>query len=189
MTTVTSRQETLLSEGCPWADFNEMQLYMAVNDKLAEFGFAFGHGAFDRKKVEAAYLAPAESKLAAAITRTGRISCAYEVRVTPVLEALIAEALASPENLGSWDGYAWDVANMSTGACSWEFCAGERLFGCLVGGESRWLVTGLMDPGMWAAGEGWVTFGLAEEVLADPEVITSLSYDSVGEKAFGKDED
>ena len=50
--TLTDRRAFMKSEGCPWAEFDSQQLYLAVNDKMADFGFAFGHGEFDREKVE-----------------------------------------------------------------------------------------------------------------------------------------
>ena len=187
-TTLTDRREVLKDAGCPWAEFNGQQLYLAINDRMANFGFAFGHGEFNREKIEAAYLGPEQSQLAAAIAQSGRINPSFQVRVTPGLEAMVKEAMGSQPGT-SWGGYGWDLSHMATGACSWEFASGERLFGCLIGSKERWLVSGLLDPGMWFEGEGWVTFGLAEEVLAAPEAIEGLNYDAICEKAFGKDED
>lgn len=187
---------TLVKEGCPWAKNTAMELYLALNNKMAELGFAFGHGTFDREKVEAKFLGGAQSPLADEIQRCGLIKPEFEVRVTRGLHDLVSKALTNKANGGSWAGYAWDIAHMSTGGTAWEFAIGERLYGCYITddfnlpGDSapKWLVGGLMDPGMWCAGEGWITFGLAEEMLGSPEELEGLTYDTVCAKAFGEEE-
>ena len=185
----------LVQEGCPWARNTAMELYLALNNQMAEMGFAFGHGEFDRAKAEAKFLSAASSPLADEIQKCGLIKDEFEVRVTRGLHDAVAAAIA---HSGDWAGYAWDIGYMSTSSAAWEFATGECLYGCHItedlrrgqGLEPQWLVSGLMDPGMWLQGkEGWVTFGLAEEMLGKPEEIEGLTYDSVCAKAFGTDAD
>ncbi|WP_143593685.1 hypothetical protein [Synechococcus sp. 1G10] len=181
----------LKAEGCPWAAFNEQQLYLAINARMAPMGFAFGYGQFDRQMIEVLFLPSDRSNLAKAITATAAIKPDFEVRVTAGLEQLVATAIN--EGCGSsWDGYAWDVFHMARSASSWEFAAGEVLYGCGITTDTtvddmqiRWLVSGLLDPGF---GKGWLTFGLAEELLATPAEIPSLTFDSISGLAFGGDE-
>lgn len=193
MHTQIDAQSVLQQEGCPWADFEGMELFLALNNTFASMGFAFGHGEFDREQVETMFMNAAQSPLADEIQRSGLIKPDFEVRVTRGLHNLVASAIgANPAS--SWSGYGWDVAYMSTSRNGWEFAVGEKLYGCCItdtlsdDAEVHWLVSGLMDPGMWCQKEGWVTFGLAEELLGSPETIDTLTYDSVSEKAFGKEE-
>ena len=199
MTSTIDKQELLAAEGCPWAKRTPQELYLGINQHLAQFGFAFGHGEFDREGLEEVYLAPFStrcsggSRLATAITETGLINKSFQVRVHYGLEAVIERAIqTSPAT--SWDGWAWDVARMAQGGCSWEFAAGEVLYGMSLKGENTWLVSGMMDPGMWCEGEGWLTFALAEDVLPNPVPgrdgsFEGLTYDSICELAFGKSAD
>jgi len=191
MPTTIDKQELLKAEGCPWAHRTPQELYLGINDHLADFGFAFGHGEFDREHLEDAYWSPDKSQLAKAITETGLIRADFEIRVHQGLEHRILQAIEAASHT-SWDGWAWDVARMAQGGCSWEFAAGEVLYGMTIGGETQWLVSGMMDPGMWCKGEGWLTFALAEDVLPNPAdgrdgSFEGLTYDSVCERAFGKD--
>ena len=183
--TATDRQALLAKEGCPWAEFTERQLYLALNDTFSRFGFAFGYGSFRKDEILPYYRGAEGSPLAAAISNLEAIKPDYEVRVTPGLEALVAKAIeALPAS--SWDGYAFDVFHMSR--TGWEFCAGDVLFGCRIGGQLHWIVSGLMDPGHWSKKE-WITFGLAGEELADPSVIPHLDEDAIAARAFGESED
>lgn len=193
MPTTIDKQELLKAEGCPWAHRTPQELYLGINDHLAVFGFAFGHGEFDRDNLEDSYFGPEQSHLAKAITETGLVNKSFEVRVSSGLEAEIRRAIKK-NPASSWDGWAWDVARMAQGGCSWEFAAGEVLYGMSINGEITWLVSGMMDPGMWCKGEGWLTFALAEEVLPNPVDgmdgdFSGLTYDSVCERAFGKSQD
>ncbi|MDA9867989.1 hypothetical protein N9C85_00985 [Synechococcus sp. AH-224-I15] len=195
MQTQLTPKGVLVKEGCPWASFEGMELFLAINNTFADMGFAFGHGEFDRDKVEAMFMGPDDSPLADEIQKCGLIRSEFEVRVTRGLQNLVAKAIEfNPAT--SWSGYGFDIAHMGTGeqgSVSWEYATGECLFGCHISTtrdrDVQWLCTGLMDPGMWLQDkEGWVTYGLASEILGDPEEIKALTYDSVGEKAFGKEE-
>lgn len=191
MTVTVDKQELLRQEGCPWAERGADELYLGINDHLADFGFAFGHGEFDREALEETYPGQGQSKLAKAIAATGLVNPAFEVRVHSGLEDAIRRTIEK-NTATSWEGWAWDVARMAQGICSWEFAAGEVLYGMSLGGETTWLVSGMLDPGMWCKGEGWLTFALAEDVLPNPVDgrdggFEGLTYDSICERAFGKD--
>lgn len=195
MQTQYTPKGVLIQEGCPWASSEGMELYLALNNTFATLGFAFGYGEFDREKLEAMFLSADQSKLAEEIQQLGLVKPAFEIRVTRGLEDLVAAAIAANPST-SWNGYGFDVAHMgASNTTSWEYASGERLYGCHISVDPetdrapQWLCTGVMDPGMWLQDkEGWVTFGLASEMLGDPSEIAGLSYDSVCEKAFVKEQ-
>ncbi|EDY38649.1 hypothetical protein CPCC7001_1528 [Cyanobium sp. PCC 7001] len=50
---VLSQRDLLREEGCPWANTETHGLYLAINDWLADYGWAFGHIDPDTAKYEA----------------------------------------------------------------------------------------------------------------------------------------